>query len=315
MLNAGKLNKLQRKIAFAFALALLAVSLFITVAPKLNLPFEVPGWDDIFSASGMTDSSEALSMPFSAHFIDVGQGDCELVICGEKSMLIDAGETGNSENILSYLKSAGVEKLDYIVVTHPHSDHIGSMAEIIGSMPVENVIMPRLSEENIPTTKVYENLLIALKDSGANIIAAECGDEYTLGDAAFTVLSPVKQYEDLNNMSVVLHFTYGGISYIFMGDAETEAEKDIIKSGLELSSDVIKIGHHGSDTSSSEKFLRQVKPRYAVVSCGAGNSYNHPNAKIVNRITSLGVSLFRTDIDGTVIIATDGKSCKTFKGV
>ncbi|NLA76226.1 MAG: MBL fold metallo-hydrolase [Clostridiales bacterium] len=314
MANMARLNKIQRRIVFAAAIILLAVSLFITVAPGLDLPFKVPSWDDIFSAAGMTESDEALQMPFTAHYIDVGQGDCELIKCGGFAMLIDSGESGNAETILSYLEKQGVTALDYIVITHPHSDHMGSMSEIIKRLPPKCIIMPQLSGENIPTTKVYENLLLSIRDSGAQVIAAKAGESYTLGDSEFTVLSPSRQYDDLNNMSVVLHFVYGSSSFLFTGDAETEAEKDILKSGFDMTSDVLKVGHHGSDTSSSEKFIKSVKPLYAVISCGAGNSYNHPHAKIVNRISSLGIEILRTDVSGTIVIGSDGKEYKTLKG-
>lgn len=250
------------------------------------------------------------------HFIDVGQGDCSLIMWEGASMLIDCGERDYAETVKKYLKKQGVKKLDYIIATHPHSDHIGGMGDIISEFEVGKVIAPRVSEDMTPTTKTYERFLQALKDKSLKLTAAKPDTTYTLSSTAvsaaeksppkFEVLAPVKDYDDLNNYSVVIKLTYGTTSYLFTGDAEKEAELDILENGADVDADVLKVGHHGSSTSSCDEFYEAVSPEICVIQCGEGNSYGHPHKETIDTINSSGAKVYRNDTDGTVIVYSDG---------
>lgn len=250
------------------------------------------------------------------HFIDVGQGDCSLIMWEGASMLIDCGEREQAETVKKYLKKQGVKKLDYIIATHPHSDHIGGMGDIISEFEVGKVITPRVSEDMTPTTKTYERFLQALKDKSLKLTAAKPDTTYTLSSTAasaaeksppkFEVLAPVKDYDDLNNYSVVIRLTYGSTSYLFTGDAEKEAELDILENGADVDADVLKVGHHGSSTSSCDEFYEAVSPEICVIQCGEGNSYGHPHKETIDTINSSGAKVYRNDTDGTVIVYSDG---------
>lgn len=242
---------------------------------------------------------------FSVHFINVGQGDCTLIKTPDGNMLIDAGENGYEKTVLDYLEAQGVDSLKYLVATHPHSDHIGGVAEVLDAVPTENIIMPRLSKNNTPTTTTYEKMLTAIKNSGAKVIAAKPGNEYSFGGAEFTVLAPFEQDENLNNMSVVLKLSYSGYSFIFSGDAEKEVENQILKAGYDISADVYKGAHHGSSTSNSKKFVRAINPTYAVLSYEEGNSYGHPHRETVDLFNEEGITYYSTADYGTIIFTVD----------
>lgn len=239
---------------------------------------------------------------FSVHFIDVGQGDCTLIKTDKGNMLIDAGENGYETTVLNYLEEHGITELEYFVATHPHSDHIGGAAEVISRITVKKVIMPKLSSSNTPTTKTYENMLTAIKNSGSKVIAAKPDSEYLFGDVEFTVLSPFNQDENLNNMSVTLKLTYGSHSFMLTGDAEKEVEKQLLDNGYDLKADVYKLAHHGSTTSNSVKFFDAVNPKIAVISYGAGNSYGHPHDEIIDMLEEKDVTYYTTAESGTIII-------------
>ncbi len=252
---------------------------------------------------------------FSVHFIDVGQGDCTLIKTDKGNMLIDAGENGNEGKILNYLAEQNVDEIEYFVATHPHSDHIGGASEIISNIKVHNVIMPRLTASNTPTSKTYENMLNALKTTGVKVISATSGKSYSFGDVSFTVLSPYKQDDNLNNMSVSLKLTYNGYSFMFTGDAEKEVEKQMIDSGCDLSADVFKMAHHGSTTSNTFEFFNAVSPEYAVISCSSDNSYGHPHDEIIDMLDESDTQYFITYESGNVIFTVDsrGLSVNTVK--
>lgn len=302
-----KQSKKQQKIATGIFIVLLLASLMITAAPKLNLPF-VPTWDDLYSTAGLRSNIDAAKKPLSVHFIDVGQGDCIFIKAKQGNVLIDSGERGNSDTIIQYLHNLNVEKLDYIVTTHPDSDHIGSMPEVIEAFPVSHVIMPYLKKENIPTTKIFEKLVAAIDKSGAEVIAAKAGAQYNIGDVTMTVLGPVKSDDEMNNMSVVLKIEYGKTAFLFTGDAQTEEEKDIMNYGGNLKADVLKAGHHGSKNSSGIEFLNAVKPQIVIISVGRDNSYKLPNEEALERFQQIRAEVFRTDQCGTIVIGSDGKT-------
>lgn len=241
------------------------------------------------------------------HYIDVGQGDSELIECNGEFMLIDAGENGGEASLIAYLRNAGVEKLKYVVATHPHSDHLGGVAEILEEFEVENVIMPKIPKAVTPTTKTYNRFLEAVKNTGTKGIYAKLDAEYTVGDATFRIMGSVNtNTENLNDFSVVIKLTHGENTFFFSGDAEAEAESDFVdRYGDELDCDVYKVAHHGSSSSSSEKLMNVLTPEICIISCGADNSYGHPHDETEELLESITDKIYRTDICGTVIVASD----------
>lgn len=240
-------------------------------------------------------------------YIDVGQGDSTFILFpGGKTALIDAGEANYADRVISYLEKKGCQTIDYLICTHPHSDHIGGMKQVLETFSVGEVYMPKVSH----TSRTYENLLQTIKRKGLSIKVAKAGVviEPEAG-VVITMAAPVlEEYEELNDYSAVIHLSYGDTSFLFTGDAEVLSEGDMLQSGQPLAADVLKVGHHGSSTSTSEEFLRTVSPRYAVISCGEGNSYGHPHREILQLLQEWNVKLYRTDYDGTVVAYSDGKN-------
>lgn len=247
----------------------------------------------------------ASSNKLIVNYIDVGQGDSELIECNGQFMLVDAGERDKGTVVVNYLKSRGVEKLDYVIATHPHSDHIGGMSEVLNNFPVDSIIMPKVNN----TTATYTNMLKVIQQKGIKAIEPKIGNSYKLGDSTFTIVGP-KKYDtkNMNNDSVAFRLVYGNNSFIFCGDAETAEESDIVASGHTLKSDVYKVSHHGSTTSSSSAFLNMVQPKYAIIEVGEGNSYGHPKEKTLDALSKIGATVYRTDLNGNIIITSDGKT-------
>lgn len=239
------------------------------------------------------------------HFIDVGQADCVLILSAGHAMLVDAGNNADAKTITSYLNEQGVTRLDYVIGTHPHEDHIGSLDTVIKTCEIGEVILP----DKIHTSKTFEDVLDAIETKGLAITLAEPGDTYPIGDASFTVLSPNADYGDnLNNWSVGIRLTNGTTSFLMSGDAEKAAEQDILDNGLDLSADVFKVSHHGSETSNSAAYLKAINPSSAVISCGENNQYGHPDSSVLEEFKKLGIDVYRTDEQGTIIAVSDGKT-------
>jgi len=239
-----------------------------------------------------------------AHFIDVGQGDaCLVELPGGQTILIDGGSRAAGEKLLSYLREQGVERIDYLIATHPHEDHIGGLIGVVERMEIGKIYMPRVAH----TTRTYEQFLEAIQAKGLKITAARAGVTVDTGEGVEAVfVAPCREdYKELNDHSAVLKLTYGQVSFLFTGDAEAEAEQDMLAGGADLAAQVLKAGHHGSSTSSSEAFLRAVQPQIAVISAGKDNSYGHPHREVLERLTSLGVEILRTDLAGDIVITAD----------
>lgn len=237
------------------------------------------------------------------HFIDVGQGDSILAESDGHFMLVDAGENDQADTVVRYLKQAGVTSLDYVIGTHPHSDHIGGLDKVIDEFTVGKIILPPVEH----TSRTFEDVLNAISNKGLKITKPVPGDSYSLGDASFTVVAPVSDYgNDLNNWSVGIRLTYGSNSFLMCGDAESRAEADMLGSGELLSADVLKAGHHGSSTSTSDAFLKKVSPSYVVIQCGKDNSYGHPHKETMEKLKKAGCQVFSTDEDGTAVASSDG---------
>lgn len=249
------------------------------------------------------ESGEGQS-PLIVTFIDVGQGDATLLQCGGSSMLIDAGKNDQGTSLQLFLQKQKVKELEYAVGTHPDEDHIGGLDVVITKFDVDHVLMPDRKSD----TKTYRDTIQAAKDKSIAIENPEPGDTFWLGDAKVEVMAPLKKYEDNNNNSIVLMVEHGENRFLFTGDAEEEAEEDMLQAGVDLDADVLKVGHHGSRSSTSESFLQAVSPEAAVISCGEGNSYGHPHAQTMNSLRMNGIELYRTDESGTIVAYSDGES-------
>ena len=236
---------------------------------------------------------------------DVGQADCTLLKTNDHAMLIDAGNAGQDKLVLKYLAEYGITTLDYLVATHPHADHIGSMTSVVNAVDsIGTVIMP----DKPHTTKTYENLITAIEKKDIPLTIPTPGEVFQWGDASVEVLAPNSAtYKDLNEYSIVLRVEFGDTSFLFTGDAGTISENEQLATGILLKSDVLKVGHHGSRTSSTQKYLNAVAPSYAVICCGVDNDYGHPHTEAMTRLTGTGATIYRTDQQGTIIFTTDGK--------
>jgi len=235
--------------------------------------------------------------------MDVGQADAILIKQGTSAMLVDAGNNADAEFVVQYIKAQGVTKLDYVIGTHPHEDHIGGLDAVIRAFQIERIIMPKA----VATTKTYEDVLAVIQQKGLKITAPVPGTKFAFGSASFTVLAPNSaDYESLNNHSVVIRLVYGKTSFLLTGDAENISEKEMLDKAFTLKSDVLKVSHHGSDTSTTTDFLGAVDPRYAVISVGKDNSYGHPSSSVIKRLQDRGVQVYRTDENGSVTAISDG---------
>ena len=241
------------------------------------------------------------------HSIDVGQGDSTLIESPYGNILIDAGPNESEIDLYGYLINEGISTIDYCILTHPHEDHIGGADMILGSFDVKRVIMTDVEA----TSYVYERLLTSLEGSGAEVILANVGDIYKMGEISIAILGPIDldSQTDLNNSSIVSRITYGDVRMLFMGDAEHFSEKRLLKtiSAVEFDSDFLKLGHHGSSTSSGDDFMDAVTPYIGLISCGENNSYAHPHREVITMLQKRGIECFRTDLMGDVVFECDGQ--------
>ena len=237
------------------------------------------------------------------YFLDVGQADAAILQCGDEVMMIDGGESSDSSLIYSYLtKTLGITHIDYMIATHPHSDHIGGLSGALNACSVGVVYSPVRSYDS----KQFSSLVKYTQKQGRDLTVPEVGDSFAFGDAQVQFLSPMKEYSNINDCSIVVRITHGNNTFLFTGDAEWDAEHDMVDSGYDLSAAVLKVGHHGSDTSSSYVFLREVMPKYAVISCGKDNSYGYPTEAVLSRLREVSAQIFRTDLQGEVVFVSDG---------
>ena len=241
------------------------------------------------------------------HFIDVGQADCILIMTPEGNMLIDSGTNSSEAQLKSYLYDLEIESFEYLILTHPHDDHIGGADMIVKEFDVENVIMTDADED----IDMYISLLSLIEDRDINLIEAVSGESFYVGECKSTIIAPNKDYEEydeVNSTSVVLKCEFGECSVILTGDAETDSEAEMIEEyGDFLDCDILKLGHHGSKTSSSYRFLEITSPEYAIACCGKDNTYGHPAAEVVYRLNLFGIQLLRTDKEGSIIFTCNGE--------
>ncbi len=266
--------------------------------------------DSLFSSVGLRDSA-VNNGKMIVDFIDVGQGDCTLITTADAVILIDGGESGEAQQVINYIKNKNISKIDCCIATHPHSDHIGSLYKVFEEFDVVDLIMPEIPEKIIPTTSTYERFLESVSKNVKNVLPAVVGETHTYGSLSIDILGPVNDYDDLNDMSVVSRITFGDTSVMVTGDAGKASEEDMLgRNGVEYSADILKVGHHGSRTSSSDKWLQAVNPQYAVIMCGSNNDYGHPHKQLSNRLNKLNVNYYRTDLLGSIAFESDGSEVK-----
>lgn len=221
-------------------------------------------------------------------------------------MLIDSGTRSKGETVVNYLKQLGIKKIDVLIGTHPHDDHMGGMAEVIRNFDIGVLYAPDTTKNNI-TTSWYLDFLDAVDEKRVNWIYPKVGDNFELGEAIIQILAPNStKYDELNNYSIVTKIVYGNVNIISMGDAEKLSEDEILKNGLNVGAQIIKAGHHGSNTSNSENFINSVNPQYALISAKKGNTYNHPTKSVMEMFEKRKIKVYRTDQSGTIIMTTNG---------
>lgn len=238
------------------------------------------------------------------YFLDVGQADSAYITCGGEAMMIDGGNKADSDYVVSFLKSHNTDELKYVFATHVHEDHVGGLAGALTQCDVQRVFCSKSSY----SSKAFNDFKDKAEMRGADIEIPEPGDEYSLGSCTITVLAPYETSDEENDNSIVLKLEYGDTSFLFTGDAQNSEEKDMLSNcRRDLKADVLKVGHHGSETSTGYEFLREVMPDYAVISVGKDNSYGHPDDSVISRLQDEGASIYRTDENGIIKVHSDGK--------
>jgi len=273
------------------------------IANTINSEININEEDSINISNNTSINTEDLQV----YFIDVGQADSILIMNKSESMLIDAGNNEDGDMVVDFIKDKGITKLDYVVGTHPHEDHIGGLDDVINNLEVENVLLPDITT----TTKTFEEVITAIENKKLLITCPDIGDTFKIGESNCEIMSSIIDKNNLNLASLIIRLEYGENSFLFTGDAETENEKERNWEKV----DVLKVGHHGSTTSTSVTFLTQIKPKIAVICVGEDNDYGHPHDKIVNRLKNIGSKIYRTDKNGTILITSNGKdlNISTFK--
>lgn len=277
------------------------------------IPIVILAFIYIFNNFSTNDSSyEYSSDNMIIHYIDVGQGDCILIQANDKNMLIDSGPSSSRNRLTKYLKKLNISKFDYVIATHPHEDHIGNMSTIIDAFNIVNFYAPKVYDNS----KSFEDMIYSLKKKNLKITPIKRGtDDINLGNNTnVSVFSPINDsYDNLNNYSPIIKIEYGNTSFLFTGDAEKEVEESIIKNNDNINCDVIKIGHHGSSTSTSSNFLKAANPSAAVICVGKNNVYNHPNKETLNLLKENNLSIYRTDLNKNIVLISNGNTIKKQK--
>ena len=295
-------------ITLLFGLLLVGASILSEKAPEKldnfieeSLNISTTNTSNLISVNTVKSTKPSETEKLSIYYLDVGQGDCELIVDEDTVMLIDAGNNEDGPLLVNYLQGLGITKIDYVVATHPHEDHIGGLDDIINSFEIGNVYMPQV----ITTTQTYQDLIEAIRNKGLKVNKIEIGEHFTLRNAIATVIYvDNEQNEELNNNSIIINLAYGEKNFLFTGDTQSEVESKIIWDHV----DVLKVAHHGSKSSTSEKFLSAVKPEIAIISCGKNNDYGYPHKDVLDRLGKQNVQIYRTDTDGTIILTTDGNT-------
>lgn len=323
---------LRKSLAGFLAIVMLGLSALFTFGQKIDE--KLPSWEDVYEFFGMAEEiekGEVYDQPFTMSFLDVGQGSATLIHCKDPdfTMLVDTGEQGNDGVIQEELKRLGTKKIDYVVLSHPHSDHVGSFPELAKSnLSIKHVMLPILDNDRLgEDTALYHVVLGAIRTAGAKIVTARPGLRLTFdakkSDATVKVdvLGPIggkeKQTDNLNDRSVFVKVSYGDVSVLLTGDGEYAEEMDVVEwlnseegkaSGVTGQATILVAGHHGSYSSSSRRFLAVVQPRYGIISCGKDNEFGHPHDSVLENFKDVNARTYRTDKLGTIVIGTDGKT-------
>lgn len=281
-------------IIFAFAYSLLSI-------------FGITSWNKLFSSLKVINTVQEQDSSFAIYCLDVGQSDCTIIKCDDKVMMIDTGTTNQLYHIRTALFALDIEQIDYMIITHQHDDHMSGAAELMEHYDVSNILMHKLSDVNNVNSLTYSNLIKTITEKEVNPISVSAGDTFNFASSVVEIISPIIQDKELNNMSVVLKITYGDTSFLFQGDSEQSVEKQILNSDFDISADVIKLGHHGSKTSSFSPYLDAVNPKYAIISCNSDNNYGHPNLQVMETLAEMNITPYITSLNGNIIITSDGK--------
>ncbi len=252
------------------------------------------------------ETEQGLGEYLIVHYIDVGQADSILLESSNEFILIDGGNRDDGDLVVTYLEEQGVKELNAVICTHAHEDHVGGLPSVLAVYPTAAVYAPT----NTYSSNIFDKFLYYTDQQGLEITIPSPGDMLTLGEAELTVLGPVKSYPDANNTSIVIKAAYGDTSFLFTGDMEKEAESDMLDywgTEMEWHADVLKVGHHGSDTSSGYRFLNEVMPTYGVIPVGENNDYGHPHREPMDRLRQAGVIALRTDKLGHIVAWSDGE--------
>lgn len=300
----GKTKHISKRVltvilSFILVAGMVAIStLDVSAAKKKNSSSK----ETKSTTTEVTGSNESDS-PFWVEYIDVGQGDAALIACDGHYMMIDGGPSSASSVVYTILKNKDIKELDYMIATHPDEDHIGGLSGALNYATVGTCYSPVTSH----TTKTFKSLVKYLKKQDVELTVPAPGDSFNLGSAVVEILGPIEEGTETNNNSIITKITYGSTSFLFMGDAEYEEETSLITNKADLKCDVLKVGHHGSKSSTSSVFFRKTEAQYAVISVGTDNSYQHPTEDTLGIMKSAGVSLYRTDMQGDIVCSSDGK--------
>ena len=255
--------------------------------------------------SSLSAHAESSAEGLHIYFLDVGQGDAAVIICDGEAMIIDGGDSKHSSYIYSFLRNTlELEEIKIMIASHPHADHVGGLAAALNACPVGVLYTPVIEYD----TKTWESVLKYAEAQGTPILIPEPGEELALGNATVTILGPIWYSNNMNNLSLIVKICYGNTSFLFTGDAEWDEEHDLIEAGVDVSADVLKVAHHGSDTSTSYVFLREVSPTYAIISVSNESQDGHPTSAVLSRLEDAGAIVYRTDLSGTIECFSDGKT-------
>ncbi len=294
----------KKKRGFLWRLTCILVALILVLAGTYlacdQFDVSIPVMSDWFS--GTATEGTLAKDEVRVHQINVGQGDSTLIQTAETTILIDAGDVGYGDTVVQYLQKQQITTIDLLIITHPHADHIGGMTTVVEQLEIGRVLLPNLPSSLTPTTATYEKLLSAISTKGLMLEKAVAGSTITLADCSLEIFAPVGSYDDLNSYSIAGRFSANGFTFFFGGDIEADAEEDILANYSDLTADVMKVSHHGSNTSNTEEFLEAVSPKYALISVGQDNSYGHPHEEVLERLEALGIRVYRTDTDGNIMV-------------
>lgn len=307
---ANAKNGRKKKLTKALLAIVILVLAIIVESVITSDEQQVPEQPNISNSQTQEQPTE-LTGELKLHMIDVGQADCFLFVKGDKVALVDCGTRSTGKDAVEYIKSLGITRIDYVFGTHPHDDHMGGMYDIITNFEVGKIIIPQVKEGQV-TTNWYIKLMKQIVDGNYEVEYSKTGNEYFLGGAKIQIVwqSELEQ-DNVNNYSDIIKVSFGDMDVLMTGDAETEIEEEVLRSGVQIDAEILKVGHHGSDTSSSDEFLDEIDPDYGLISCKVGNKYEHPTKNTMEKLQQREVEVYRTDECGTVI-ATITSSGVTF---